>query len=197
MTVTARRDLVSPAVRNAIRSLATDLTVRIVAELWQDHGFASIPPDELRYQDSGQRRTEFMVYAEGVDWSDQNQVRRALLVFEDFIRASRNPDEQGTPRWVEDIRVRLERDGFALDKEGRITWSNPPVLVRDLSTLSDASRITIELELIWRDLTTDPQGTIGAAPPSTLAFSAADASCGGHRGEDRSQGSDSGAKPPP
>lgn len=163
MTVTARQELVSPAVRNAIRSLATDLTIRIVSELWQDHGFVPIPPDELKYQDPGQRRTEFMLYAEGVDWSDQNQVRRALLVFEDFIRACRNPDEQGTPRWLEDIRVRLERDGFTLDKEGRITWSNPPVLVRDLSTLSDASGITIELERIRRDLTTDSQGAIGAA----------------------------------
>lgn len=163
MTVTARRELVSPATRNAFRSLATDLTVRIVAELWEDHGFAPIPPDELKYQDSGQRRTEFMLYAEGVDWSDPNQVRRVLLVFEDFIRAYRNPDDQGTPKWLDDIRVRLERDGFTLDKEGRISWSNPPVLVRDLSTLSDASGITIELERIRRDLTTDPHGAIGAA----------------------------------
>ncbi|WP_405634453.1 hypothetical protein OHB53_09665 [Streptomyces sp. NBC_00056] len=91
MTVTARRELVSPATRNAFRSLATDLTLRIVAELWEDHGFAPIPPDGLKYQDSGQRRTEFMLYAEGVDWSDPNQVRRALLVFEDFIRAYRDP----------------------------------------------------------------------------------------------------------
>lgn len=163
MTVTGRRDLVSPATRNAFRSLATDLTIRIVADLWEDHGFAPIPPDELKYQDSGQRRTEFMLYAEGVDWSDPNQVRRVLLVFEDFIRACRNTDDQGTPKWLDDIRVRLERDGFALDKEGRISWSNPPVPVRDLSTLSDASGVTIELERIRRDLTTDPHDRRGKA----------------------------------
>jgi hypothetical protein len=163
MTVTARRELVSPATRNAFRSLATDLTIRIVADLWEDHGFASIPPDELKYQDSGARRTEFMLYAEGVDWSDPNHIRRALLVFEDFIRAYRNPDDQGTPKWLDDITIRLERDGFALDKEGKISWTSPPVLARDLSTLSDASGIAIELERIRRDLTTDPQGAIGAA----------------------------------
>lgn len=163
MTVTARRELVSPATLRAIRSLATDLTLRIVAELWENHGFAPIPPEELKYQDSGQRRTEFMLYAEGVDWSDPNQVRRALQVFEDFIREYRDPNQPGTPKWLDDIRVRLERDGFALDKEARITWPNPPVLVRDLSALSDASGITIELERIRRDLTTDPQGAIGAA----------------------------------
>ncbi|GAA2158197.1 hypothetical protein GCM10009760_61010 [Kitasatospora kazusensis] len=38
MTVTARRELVSPATRNAFRSPATDPTIRIVAELWEDHG---------------------------------------------------------------------------------------------------------------------------------------------------------------
>jgi hypothetical protein len=163
MTVTVRRELVSPATRNAFRSLATDLTIRIVAELWEDHGFAPIPPDELKYQDSGQRRTEFMLYAEGVDWSDPNQVRRALLVFEDFIRAHGSPDEQGMPKWLDDIRVRLERDGLSLDKDGKIFWSNPPVLVRDLSNLSEASGIMIELERIRRDLNADPSGAIGAS----------------------------------
>ncbi|MEV6436286.1 abortive infection family protein [Streptomyces anulatus] len=162
MTVTARRELVSPAVRNAFRSLATDLTIRIVSELWEDHGFVPVPPDELKYSDPGARRTEFMLYAEGVDWADEGHVRRALLVFEDFIRTCKNQGWQ-TDKWLEDIRVRLERDGFALDDEGRISWTNPPVLVRDLSTLSDASGITIELERIRRDLTTDPQGAIGAA----------------------------------
>ncbi|MFD4005117.1 abortive infection family protein [Streptomyces rubiginosohelvolus] len=162
MTVTARRELVSPAVRNAFRSLATDLTIRIVSELWKDHGFATVPPDELKYSDPGARRTEFMLYAEGVDWTDEGHVRRALLVFEDFIRTFRNQGWE-TDKWLEDIRVRLERDGFALDNEGRISWTNPPVLARDLSTLGDASGITIELERIRRDLTTDPQGAIGAA----------------------------------
>ncbi|MET7761736.1 abortive infection family protein [Streptomyces sp. NPDC005393] len=162
MTVTARRELVSPATRNAFRSLATDLTIKIVADLWEDHGFAPIPPEELNYQDSGQRRTTFMLYAEGVDWADPCHVRRALLVFEDFIRTCKN---QGwtTDAWLADIKVRLDRDGFALDDEGRISWTNPPVLVRDLSTLSDASGIVVELERIRRDLTTDPQGAIGAA----------------------------------
>ncbi|MFK4110490.1 abortive infection family protein [Streptomyces sp. NPDC002176] len=165
MTASARRELVSPATRNAFRSLATDLTIRIVAELWEDHGFAPIPPEELKYDDAGQRRTTFMLYAEGVDWGDPEHVRRALLVFEDFIRAYRDPGQQGTPKWLEDIGVRLERDGFLLDKSGRISWRRAPVRIldRDLSTLSDGSGIAVELERIRRDLTTDPHGAIGAA----------------------------------
>ncbi|ALO12611.1 hypothetical protein AQF52_7025 [Streptomyces venezuelae] len=134
-----------------------------MAELWEDHGFAPIPPEELKYEDPGQRRTMFMLYAEGVDWSDPDHVRRALLVFEDFIRAYGDPSQQETPKWQEDIGVRLERDGFALDSNGKISWVTPPVLARDLSNLSDASGITIELERIRRALTTDPSGAIGAA----------------------------------
>ncbi|MFD9523387.1 abortive infection family protein [Streptomyces sp. NPDC059979] len=163
MTVTARRELVSPGTRNAFRSLATDLTLRVVAGLWEDHGFAPVAPEDLKYNDSGQRRTEFMRYAEGVDWTDESHVRRALLVFEDYIRTYRDPGEEGTPRWLEDIKVRLDRDGYHLSDEGQISWVNPPVLVRDLSGLSDPSGIVVELERIRRDLTTDPQGAIGAA----------------------------------
>ncbi|MET9051782.1 abortive infection family protein [Streptomyces bacillaris] len=141
-----------------------------MAELWEDQGFVPVPPDELKYQDPGQRRTEFMLYAEGVDWSDPGHVRRALLVFEDFLRKYdketyqwRHESSLTPDAWKEDIRVRLERDGLVLDENGKITWSAPPALARDLSTLSDASGITIELERIRRDLTTDPQGAIGAA----------------------------------
>jgi hypothetical protein len=36
------------------RSLATDLTLKIVGELWEDQGFAPIPSEELKYQDSEQ-----------------------------------------------------------------------------------------------------------------------------------------------
>lgn len=170
MTATARRELVSPATRNAIRSLATSLTVRIVSELWEDQGFAPISPEKLLYQDPGQRRTEFMLYAEGVDWTDPDHVRRALLVFEDFLRKYdeetyqwRHESSPTPDAWREDIRVRLERDGLVLDDNGKITWSTPPVLDRDLSTLTDASGILVELERIRRDLTADPHGAIGAA----------------------------------
>lgn len=170
MTVTVRRELVSPATRNAFRALATSLTIKIVDELWEDQGFAPIPPEELKYQDFGQRRTEFMRYAEAVDWTDPDHVRRALLVFEDFLRKYdeetyqwRQESQSKPDAWREDIRVRLERDGFELDENGKITWKTPPVLARDLSTLSDASGIVVELERIRRDLTTDPHGAIGAA----------------------------------
>lgn len=91
--------------------------------------------------------------------------KRAMVAFEDFIRAYRDPDHQGTPKWLADIGVRLERDGFLLDQSGRISWPHPPspALARDLSALSDSSGIMVELERIRRDLLSDPHGAIGAA----------------------------------
>lgn len=163
MTATARRELVSPATRNAFRSLATDMTVRIVADLWQDHGFAPVPDEDLKYDDSSVRRTTYQSYAQGVDWADYDHVSRALLVFEDFIRFCKRAGWEGT--WLEDIEVRLERDGFVLDGRGRISWRRRPPVVMDrkLSELTDPSGIMIELERIRRDLTTDPAGAIGAS----------------------------------
>ncbi|WP_371100706.1 hypothetical protein [Streptomyces sp. PU_AKi4] len=58
-------------------------------------------------------------------------------------------------------RAGQQTDSAATD--GRISWSDPPVLARDLGILSDASRIVVELVRIRRNLTTDPQGAIGAA----------------------------------
>lgn len=75
-------------------------------------------------------------------------MRRALLVFEDFLRKCdeetyqwRHESSPTPDAWREDIRVRLERDGLVLDDSGKTRWSTPPVLARDLSTLSDASGI--------------------------------------------------------
>jgi hypothetical protein len=65
-----RRDLVSRATRNGFRSLATDMTVRLVAEAWQNHNFAPVPEDELAYDDTSVRRVTFEPYAAGGDWSD-------------------------------------------------------------------------------------------------------------------------------
>ncbi|MGW1714899.1 hypothetical protein [Streptomyces sp. NPDC002156] len=38
--------------RNEFRSLATDMTARLVAEGWQNHNFAPVPEGELAYDDT-------------------------------------------------------------------------------------------------------------------------------------------------
>jgi hypothetical protein len=97
MTVVARRELVSPALRNAFRSLAMDLTIRAVEGLCEDHGFAPNPPEELKYDDPRRRRTTFMLFADGVDWTSPDHVRRALVVAAPPIPPERQRTELSCP----------------------------------------------------------------------------------------------------
>ncbi|MFE6525213.1 abortive infection family protein [Streptomyces sp. NPDC057794] len=156
-----RRDLVSRATRNEFRSLATGMTVRVVAEAWQNHNFAPVPEDELRYDDTSVRRITFETYAAAVDWSDYSQVNRALLVFEDFIRFCKQSGWEGN--WLEEVTVKLERDGLLLDERGRITWNRRPVVARHLEDLTDPSGILAELERVGTTITEDPAAAIGSA----------------------------------
>ncbi|MFK8843653.1 hypothetical protein [Streptomyces sp. Ac-502] len=119
-----RRDLISRATRNEFRSLATDMTVGLVSEAWQNHNFAPVPEDELNYDDTSVRRITFETYAAAIDWADYTQVSRALLVFEDFIRYHRQSGWEGN--WLEEVTVKLERDGLSVDDRGRISWLRRP-----------------------------------------------------------------------
>ncbi|OKI41577.1 hypothetical protein A6A29_37145 [Streptomyces sp. TSRI0281] len=101
------------------RSLATNLTLRTIAEAWQSHNFAPIPDDELRYTDSSVRRTNFESYAAAVDWTDRGHVTRALRVFEDMIRTGLREGWSGP--WLDDLAERMQQDGLQIDERGRIT----------------------------------------------------------------------------
>ncbi|MFB7998772.1 protein kinase [Streptomyces sp. NPDC056002] len=115
---THRKDLVSPATRTAFRILATNMTVRQVAEAWQSENFAPIPEDELRYTDTSVRRRRFESYAAAVDWSDLAHVTRALRVFEDVLRTGTREGWHGP--WLDEVSAWLVQDGLAVDEQGRI-----------------------------------------------------------------------------
>ncbi|MET9816281.1 MULTISPECIES: serine/threonine protein kinase [unclassified Streptomyces] len=135
-------DLVSPATRSTFRMLATNLTVRTIAEVWQSHNFAPVPDDELRYTDTSVRRTTFESYAAAVDWSDRSHVSRALRVFEDIIRSGKREGWAGS--WLDEVTAKLERDGLVLDEHGRITgvWMAVPPRVTPAGSGARGLRIT-------------------------------------------------------
>ncbi|WP_089101196.1 protein kinase domain-containing protein [Streptomyces hyaluromycini] len=112
-------DLVCRATRTRFRALATNMTMRQVAESWQNENFAPVPEDELRYTDTSVRRRSFESYAATVDWTDFGHVTRALRVFEDIIRIGLREGWHGG--WLQDISQRLDQDGLAVDGQGRIT----------------------------------------------------------------------------
>jgi hypothetical protein len=155
-----RPELVSRATQRAFRSLATDVYVRVIAELWEDHGF--LPASAIDYEDSSVRRTRFQCYAAAVDWTDVSQVQRALGVFEALLRWLARQDWH-TASSLDEVRELLDRDGFRLDEGWRIHWRRPPALEATLAGLTDPSGIRAELERIRRALPDDPAGAIGAA----------------------------------
>jgi len=118
------KDLVRRATRTRFRALATDMTVRQIAESWQNENFAPVPEDELRYTDTSVRRRTFESYAAAVDWSDHGHAIRALRVFEDIIRTGLREGWHGP--WLQDISQRLESDGLSVDEQGRITGLPAP-----------------------------------------------------------------------
>ncbi|PYC65736.1 hypothetical protein C7C46_32315 [Streptomyces tateyamensis] len=161
--VIGRPELISPATRNAFRSLCTDIVLRVIETSWENQGFAPVAPGDLRYQDSGARRTAFQSYAQAVDWTDPAHVDRALIVFEDLVLHGIREGWQGT--WMDEIAVPLERDGLTVSERGRIAWVRPPLRsqAQDLSGLRDPSGILAELQRVSRDLASDPAGAIGSA----------------------------------
>ncbi|WP_436961395.1 abortive infection family protein [Streptomyces sp. SudanB182_2057] len=132
-----------------------------MTEAWQDHNFAPVPEDELNYDDTSVRRTTFETYAAAVDWTDYAQVSRALLVFEDLLRHCRQSGWEGN--WLEEVTVKLERDGLSVDERGRISWLRRPVTTGHLEKLTDPSGILAELERASRTIADDPAATIGSA----------------------------------
>ncbi|MGJ7874694.1 abortive infection family protein [Streptomyces rochei] len=107
------------------------------------------------------RRTTFESYATAVDWTDYSQVSRALLVFEDFIRYYRQSGWEGN--WLEEVSVKLERDGLSVDGRGRISWLRRPVTTGHLEKLTDTSSFLAELERVSRTIADDPAAAIGSA----------------------------------
>ncbi len=76
-------ELVTRSTRGLFRDLMTGSTLGAIGAAFQDEGFA--PNPDSRYEDSSSRRTLAEEYLEAVDWTDVEQVRRALRVFERLI----------------------------------------------------------------------------------------------------------------
>ncbi|PGH46902.1 hypothetical protein CRI70_31370, partial [Streptomyces sp. Ru87] len=72
------------------------------------------PPPNPTSQASGQRQYLFDSYAEGIDWSNDEQVQRACVVFEVMLHHCRaQPDEYRDKR-LTDIADEFRRDGFEI-----------------------------------------------------------------------------------
>lgn len=159
------RELFGERTRTAIRDLMGGTLLREINEMWQDEGF---PPAQDPKPVGGQRVTRFQGYLNQVDWTDPGEVHRALRVFEVALRSLSSQPEALAPTVevvISRVRRLLEKDGYTLDGEGRIT-GGPLTVINDqlLSSVSDPAAIHDHLERISRALGgDDPAQVIGSA----------------------------------
>lgn len=160
-----RRDLISRQTRRAFRDLSTDVVVRAIAEYWEDQRFTAV--EDPSSQETSVRRRKFDEYANQVDWSDLDQVDRALRVFEHILRFFHR-EANFQPGTFDEVRGCLDEDGLRLDDHYKIAWHSAPGhelsgIERNLTNLTDASGIRVELERARRHAPSDPAAAIGAA----------------------------------
>ncbi|GAA4936180.1 hypothetical protein GCM10023224_16250 [Streptomonospora halophila] len=118
------RDLLNRAARTAVRELVAELAQAAISEYWEDEHFSA---SALAPEGSSVRRRVFDSYANCVDWSDPDQVARAVRVFERIIRrVDRDRRRSGgalDTDTLADLRENLARDGYRLDQDLRL---HPP-----------------------------------------------------------------------
>ncbi len=148
-------DLVSGTTRGIFRRLMTESTVGVIESAFQDEGLA--PNPDSRYEDSSVRRTTTQAYLDGIDWRDERQVGRFLIVAERLLHGWEADFVAGFWR-------SLRRDGYERDEEtGRVSRLSPRLEMRSLAHLSDPSAILEQLERIRRAGSDDPALVVGSA----------------------------------
>jgi hypothetical protein len=159
----ARNELISPGTRGIFRDLMTDSTFGAITSAFLDEGFS--PDETISYQDSSVRRRRTQEFLSTIDWSNPDETKRALAVFGRLLWPFR-PGAAGTSsRWDQLVRS-LERDGYRLDDESRISRigpSAPRLPEESLANLTDATAIREQLDRIQRAIPDDPALAVGSA----------------------------------
>ena len=114
-------------------------SLRLIDNAFEAEGFVpgSEPPEDKVF---GQRRRLFASYTSAINWSDGDQVTRALRSFEEVLSWSEGSADRA--RILAKLRRLLEHDGYAIDDSGRIRPSDHPRLeALPLSHLGDPASI--------------------------------------------------------
>lgn len=153
------RDLVHPRVRSAFREAASDCgVVRQIERAFADEGLDPSAEETQEWYGPGQRRGTFDRYTACVDWTNPQQVRQVLNVFEEILRW---PDEGD---YRDNLIRHLQRDGYVVDRLGRIRGGSAAALAEiPLDHLRDASSIYEHLERIATTSDSDPGVAISGA----------------------------------
>lgn len=133
-----------------------ETVLREIHAMWQDEGFAPGPDPDPPV--GGERVSLFQSYLDAVDWGDAGHVSRALRVFEVALHNFQ-------PQLLRSVNLGLERDGYRLGDDGKIS-GGPVVVVWEgaLTRLTDPTAIRDHLDRIARAIEdNDAAQAIGSA----------------------------------
>lgn len=139
-------DLIHKRTLIELRDLASNWgVVRRISDAFEAEGFVQGPFVEDVH---GERRTTFATFANVIDWSDHEQVGRALHVFEEILswRPTNKEYAQYADAAVEKVRRALDRDGYVLDEAMTITPKGFRQRLLPLEKLRDPAAIEEHLE---------------------------------------------------
>lgn len=158
-TQKGQRELIHPRVRRELRDLCSSWGVlRTIENAFEVEGFEPGP----EVTSGGQRRSLFDTYANAIDWSDPEQVGRALRAFEEIL--SWGDDNEYTKKALRKVRRLLEYDGYDLDDQRRIRpIANRPLTELPLEHLRDPSAIEEHLRRLDTTGDSDPPLAISSA----------------------------------
>lgn len=149
-------DLVSRRLRNEVREWLSGWSVLgSIRDLFTAEGFYEA---DHHQEISGQRRDLVERYYASADWSQEDTRARFLRVCEGIIN---EPPDDGSS--VENLKRKLQREGFELDELGRIRRRGEALASILVSQLSDESAIRLHLARIQDGVDDRPEEVIGAA----------------------------------
>ena len=161
--MTSSPDLISPTTRREVRNLCAAINLFSIEAAFAAEGFVAglEPTDDLDL-----RRGAAASFLDVINWTDRDEVHRALRVFEWLLRLhEKSLGEAYDPTSQRGVRDALQADGFRVDADGVISSAQPGAGLREesLANLGDASAIRLGLARVAREVDTDPHGAIDAA----------------------------------
>lgn len=153
------RDLLSRRTRSVVEDILAESTLREIATLFQDEGFA--PAEAASIPTLGQRRTLVRQFHASIDFADPRQAARVLKAYRHLY----DPMPAGMSK--DRLAAALRVDGIDV---GSKIWQLPPAStptalrpLRDAAVTLDAPAIERQIELLTANVETDPRLVIGTA----------------------------------
>ncbi len=149
----------SKRTRSEFRDICCDYSVvRAIERAFEDEGFTSfsLGPEDPVWRD-GARRGTFDTYANQIDWTDADEVTRAIRVLEVMFEWT-NVDNEFSKRIRERVKLFLDRDGYDVTTTGRFVARRRRMLTSDLlmETLTNPETLEEHLSRMESAADSDP-----------------------------------------